>query len=52
MSAIFTVPIYVEIVRGDDAAPGTAVYRDSMRWHAQRADLSIQRDRVRLQRHR
>jgi hypothetical protein len=39
MSAIFTLPIYVEILRGDDAAPELAVYVDSMRWHVQRADL-------------
>jgi hypothetical protein len=31
--------MYVEIVRGDDAAPGIGVYRDSMLRHIQRADL-------------
>lgn len=31
--------MYVQIVRGDDAAPVSAVYRYSMRLHIQRADL-------------
>jgi len=31
--------MYVEIVRRDDAAARVAVYRYSMRWHVQRADL-------------
>ena len=31
--------MYVEIVRGDDAAARVAVYRYSMRLHVQRADL-------------
>jgi hypothetical protein len=31
--------MYVEILRGDDAAHGRAVYRDCMPWHVQRADL-------------
>jgi hypothetical protein len=31
--------MYVQILRTDDAAPAIAVYRDSMRWHVQRADL-------------
>jgi hypothetical protein len=31
--------MYVQIVRGDDAAPATADYRSSMLWRVQRADL-------------
>jgi hypothetical protein len=31
--------MYVEILRGDDAAPRIPVYRDPMHWHVQRADL-------------
>lgn len=31
--------MYVQIVRGDDAAPAIADYRYSMRWNVQRADL-------------
>jgi len=31
--------MYVQILQGDDAAPVAAVYRYSMPWHVQRADL-------------
>jgi hypothetical protein len=33
------VPMYVEILRADDAAPGLTLYREAMPWHVQRADL-------------
>jgi hypothetical protein len=44
MSAVLMVPMYVEILRADDAAGGLTVYRETMPWepmpwHAQRADL-------------